>query len=275
MIPKFSIVMAYYDRKPLLLHTLGSIAASTQSKNTEVIIVDDGSSEEHRLEDIVDDYPFVIKLIRQEPEDKWYINPCIPFNLGIKEAKGDIIVLQNPECFHLGDILEFAANNITEDQYFTCHAYSLSKEDTEKMDQIDPVIINSFNQPFNTSSLPFEIRNRPMYAEGGSGYYNHYEHRPVGYHFCAITKKENMEDLGGFDERYATGWGFDDNELIERVKRMGLKICFIPYPMVLHQNHYKPGGPNPNPDDINKNYTLFNEVTVKETGWGVNQYDTL
>ena len=266
MIPKFSVVMAFYDRKPLLLHTLRSIAASTQSKNTEVIIVDDGSSEEHRLEDIVNDYPFTIKLIRQEPEDKWYINPCIPFNLGIKEAKGDTIVLQNPECFHLGDILE-SATNITDHQYFTYHAYSLSKEDTEKMDQIDPVAINNFKKSLNASSLPFDILNRGMYNEGGSGYYDHYQFRPVGYHFCAITKKENMEDLGGFDERYATGCGFDDNELLERVKRMGLKICFIPYPMVLHQNHYKPGGSNPNPDDISKNYTLFNEVTLKENGW--------
>ena len=105
MTPIFSIVMAYHNRKPLLLHTLRSIAASTQAKYTEVIIVDDGSSDDHRLEDIVDDYPFVIKLIRQETEDKWYINPCIPFNLGIKEATGDIIVIQNPECFHLGDVL--------------------------------------------------------------------------------------------------------------------------------------------------------------------------
>tara|TARA_Y100000034_G_scaffold130671_1_gene189653 strand:+ start:3883 stop:4695 length:813 start_codon:yes stop_codon:yes gene_type:complete len=267
--PIFSIVMAYHNRKPLLLHTLRSIAASTQAKYTEVIIVDDGSSDDHRLEDIVDDYPFVIKLIRQETEDKWYINPCIPFNLGIKEATGDIIVIQNPECFHLGDVLKFATA-IDDDTYYSYHAYSLSKEKTEKMDCIDPKMINELGNKVTTSSLPFGLENKTMNMEGGDGYYNHYQYRPTGYHFCAITKRRNMEDLGGFDERYATGSGFDDNELVERVKRKGLKLLLVSYPMVLHQNHYE-GWKRPDPSLIHQNLKLFNEVTLQETTWRVNQ----
>ena len=269
MTPIFSIVMAYHNRKPLLLHTLRSIAASTQAKYTEVIIVDDGSSDDHRLEDIVDDYPFVIKLIRQETEDKWYINPCIPFNLGIKEATGDIIVIQNPECFHLGDVLNFATP-IDDNAYYSYHAYSLSQENTEKMKSIDPKVINELGNNLNTSYLPFEIKNVRMNEEGGEGYYNHYQHRATGYHFCAITKRHNMEDLGGFDERYATGSGFDDNELVERVKRKGLDLFFVGYPMVLHQNHYKGWNPAP-PYLINQNLKLFNEVTLQETTWRANQ----
>ena len=84
MKPLLSIVMAYHDRKPLLLQTLKSISFSSQVDYTEIIIVDDGSSEEHRLDNINEEVieltgkKLDIKVIRIEPENKWYSNPCIP-----------------------------------------------------------------------------------------------------------------------------------------------------------------------------------------------------
>ena len=268
MTPLLSVVMAYHDRKPLLLQTLRSIEFSKQTDNIEVIIVDDGSSEEHRLEDIVNQYSFKIKLLRQEPEDKWYINPCVPYNIGIKEATGKILVIQNPECFHLGDVLDFATT-IQEHMYYTYHAYSLTKDNTKLVPQIDLSHFIKEGQLVNPEWLPFPLYDKGMNTEGGDGYYNHIAHRANGYHFCAVTYRENMVDLGGFDERYATGAGFDDNELIVRVQRKGLAVAFVQYPIVLHQNHYKEV-----PQDINryqKNFKLFTEVTLKETSWKVNQ----
>ena len=40
-------------------------------------------------------------------------NPCIPYNIGIKAASGDIIVLQ-PEVMHIGDCLSFINDNLNE-----------------------------------------------------------------------------------------------------------------------------------------------------------------
>ena len=128
--PKISIVTAYYNRKNLFLNTLKSISASKHVKDIEVVVVDDASDKKHRLEDIVDNYPFPINLIRTELEDKWYVNPCIPFNKAIKAAKADLIMLQNPECYHNGDLLDTALDHTKDDNYITFACYSLNKIQT-------------------------------------------------------------------------------------------------------------------------------------------------
>ena len=100
-----SIVTAYFNRKKLFTKTLESFEKSN-CKNFEVIAVDDGSHEEERLEDLMVKFPF-LKVIRLEKKDRWYVNPCIPFNIGFKNAIGDKIIIQNPECFHSDDIISY------------------------------------------------------------------------------------------------------------------------------------------------------------------------
>lgn len=121
---KISIVMAYYNRKEQLITTFDTIKLSSYS-NFEVIIVDDTSNDENRLEDIIDNYNFTIKLIRIEPINKTWINSCIPYNIGIQNAIGDIIILQNPEVCHIGDILTYVNKYMKEDQYISFSCYAL------------------------------------------------------------------------------------------------------------------------------------------------------
>ncbi|WP_435523778.1 glycosyltransferase family 2 protein [Chryseobacterium indoltheticum] len=44
--------------------------------------------------------------------------------------------------------------------------------------------------------------------------------------------------MGGFDERFAKGIAFDDNEFLYRVNLKGLEVQIVEDPIVLHQNHY-------------------------------------
>jgi GT2 family glycosyltransferase len=255
-----SIVTAYHNRKKLFLKTLESIEKS-QYKDIEVIVVDDGSSDEHRLEDILPKYPF-LKLIRLENKDKWYVNPCVPYNVGFKEAKGDIIIIQNPECYHFHDVISYAVENLKKEDYFSFSCYSLDRDSTEN---IDSTLTRSF------------IVNKSITSDGDNGWYNHSLYRPVGYHFCSAIHKENLDDLGGFDERYADGIAFDDNELLVRINKKGLKIKIIDTHTVLHQWHYSSN----NYQKVNaqtlieKNRRLLNEVTMRESGWRVNKNNWL
>lgn len=250
-----SIVTAYNNRKQLFIKTLESIKKS-QFKDIEVIVVDDGSSPEHRLENILHEYPF-LKLIRLENKDKWYVNPCIPYNIGFKEAKGDIIIIQNPECYHFHDVITYAVENLTKDGYFSFSCYSLDKNST---DNIDSILDKNF------------IVNKSISFDGDKGWYNHGYYRPVEYHFCSAIHRENLIDLGGFDERYAEGIAFDDNEILVRIKRKGLKVKIIDSHTVLHQWHYSSSTYNrPNAGVlIEKNRTLLHNVTMKETEWRTN-----
>jgi len=220
---KLSIVTAYYNRKDLFLKTLDSIEQSERTKDIEFIVVDDASREDQRLEDIQDNYSFPIHIIRQEKENKSYINPCVPFNLGFAKAKGDLILIQNPECFHVGDLLSSALENTTDENYLVFAAYALSKEDTETLGE---------------KGKQINLLNKVSNGGQQDGWYNHSVINPRPLHFASCITKKNLEELGGFDEAYAQGIGYDDDELLMRIRHKGLKVEICDNPFILHQNHY-------------------------------------
>lgn len=223
-----SIVTAYYNRKKLFIRTLESIARTSLTESFEVIAIDDGSKEEERLEDLVSIFPF-LKVIRLEPKNKWYSNSCIPFNIGFNVAKGDKIIIQNPECLHHDDILKYTNENLKSNEYLSFGCYSLDKLTTDNLDEI----LLQKNQITNI------IQEGEVYVknDGDAGWYNHSLYRSVGYHFCTAITKKDLDYLGGFDERFSLGIAYDDDEFLKRVKKM-FKIIFIDTCIVLHQNHY-------------------------------------
>ena len=111
--------MTYYRRIRELKNTLSSFR-ETKHEDFQVIIVDHGTwnDEEHDSTQITEDFKDIdIKLIRINPEDKWWPNPSVPFNIGFGKASGEKIILQNAECFHNGDIISFTANNLKENMW--------------------------------------------------------------------------------------------------------------------------------------------------------------
>lgn len=251
---KISIVTSYYNRKELFRRTLRSIAKS-QYKDIEVIAVDDASSPEHRIEDFANEFSF-LRVIRIEPEDKWYTNCCIPFNFGLREAKGDIIVLQNPECLHVGDVLSYLNKNTNDSNYITVSTYGLNSKSNEILAQhCDNNTVMDFFM-----SLP----QRPYMGDRTLGWYNHSRYRPEAWHFCSAMTRQNMAKLNGFDERYAKGVAYDDSEFIIRIRRLGLKVIITEDVSVIHQYH-GPTGTIPNEAELwKKNQLILRDVTMKE-----------
>jgi glycosyltransferase involved in cell wall biosynthesis len=222
-----SIVTGYYNRKDLFYRTLKSIEKS-KYKDIELIAVDDGSSPEHRIEDLRDEFPF-LKIKRIEKSSKWYINPCITFNIGIREAKGDIIVLQNPECFHVHDVLTYLSENIDDTKYISLSAYGFN----QYCNNILPEYMTNDTVDKLLKSLP----QLPYMGGDSLGWYNHSKFRPVHFHFCSAISRNNMAKLNGFDERYAQGIGYDDDEIIARIRKLGLNLIIEDNISVIHQYH--------------------------------------
>jgi glycosyltransferase involved in cell wall biosynthesis len=254
--------MTYYNRKELFYNTIKSIARSKFTK-FEVIVVDDGSSPEHRLEEYIKEFPF-LKIIRIEPENKNYVNPCIPFNIGINAALGDIIMLQNPECYHTGDILTHAYKFVNDGNYISYSTYAIT-ENTYK------VMLEQIKAGTITTNYLKLLPQRPTGGVDLDGWYNHSIYRPMCYHFCSAISRNNMVKLNGFDERYRDGIGYDDNEFLERIKRLGLNIMIEDDLSVIHQYHETVFYNKPNIMALSeKNMQLFRDMTLKETQIKVN-----
>jgi hypothetical protein len=140
--------------------------------------------------------------------------------MGMREATGDLVILQSPECYHVGDVIAYAINNIRPNLYLSFGCYAINKEETvDFLKGINPKIGNY------------------IIKETKNGWYNHSQHRPKAYHFCSAILRKDLDIIGGFDERYARGWAFDDDDFIRRIKASGMNVNIVDNPFVIHQFH--------------------------------------
>ena len=232
-----SIVMTYRDRQEQLTRTLESLK-QYDPMDFNVIIVDDCSVRLIEYQEL----PYECKVIRIE--EKIYPNSSQVYNIGFLNAlDSDIIIIQNAECYHGGDILGYA-KTIKEDQYITFACYSQGQEE----------------EPGSV------INNRCATFDGESAWYNHPIYRPVGYHFCSAITIRNLIKLNGFDERFSPGIGYEDDYLLYRIRLLGLKVEITSDPIVYHQWHYTQVDLPNKLELIEKNKLLYQEL-IKENNY--------
>lgn len=210
--PRVAVVMTYFNRQRQLIRTLRSFN-KYDPDDFEVIIVDDGSTDREKL--ILPRFEFDIRIIRIT--NKSWIQGDPAWNIGFAQAlkhDPEIIMLQNAECVHSGDVLGYAIDTLTERKYISFGCYSLRAGD------------------------PFRVLNmRHVDYDGDNAWYNHPDIWPCGYHFCSAITTENLIKLNGFDERFRNGIGYDDDDFLRRVVNLGLNVEITYDPIVFHQWH--------------------------------------
>jgi len=223
-----AIVCTYYNRQKQLERTLESFKQYDPDE-FRVIIVDDGSNNDIKLP-VTKFETVVLKMY-----NKTWIQGDSAWNIGLYYALlkyPDIIIIQNAECYHVGDILSYA-KRVTDKTYISFGCYSQSKDG-------------------------FDIFNKGASFGGESAWYNHPVYRPVGYHFCAAITTDNLKRMNGFDERFSFGAGYDDDYLLHQIKSLGLNIEITSEPYVVHQWHESNKSYNNDLYKINEN--IYNEL---------------
>jgi len=231
-----SIVMAAHNRKNQLPLTLESLKES-KHPNFEVIIVDDASDDDQVVSDFiaVGDYEFDVKIIPISRQEKTWVNPCMAYNIGIRYATKEVILLQNAEVMHVGDVLKFTAENIRPRDWLTFNCYGLDRKKTEALrngQRLSHSDIEKMSQRIGGNSVA---------RDDVDGWLNHYERHFVAYHYCgAIFREDLMRDLGGFSEDFKDLIGGDDDHFVRNLVRLkyNFKIStFNTQPFTLHLHH--------------------------------------
>ena len=207
-----TIVITYYQRQAQLNKTLQSFM-QYDPKDFNVVIVDDASPDEVKIPHFTD---FKIDVIRIT--NKAWKNASIPFNIGFNKAlekNPNIIIIQNAESCHMGDILAYA-KTVTDENYISFPCYSQGKGEAP-------------GSAMNHKCATFE---------GESAWYNHPFHNPRYYHFCSAITTNNLIKLNGFDERFADGFAYDDDYFVHQIRCLKLRIDLPGEPFVVHQWHY-------------------------------------
>jgi len=234
--PLISIVMTYFNnRKKQTIRTLDGFQKNYYNKyEFEVIIVDDASDKKFNLDNDIVKYNYPINLIKISKEEKGNrTNPCIPYNVGFRQANGKIIIIQNPECYHATDILGYTLENLTEQDYFSFSCYSGNSEEITKQilesDNIYDLILDKEFDTLNHKIIDCSWYNHPTILG-----------RTTNYHFCSAIYKSKLDLIGGFNEEFANGYCYDDDELLLSIKyNLNLNINTIDPSegLVIHQYH--------------------------------------
>jgi glycosyltransferase involved in cell wall biosynthesis len=235
-----SIVIAYYNRKSQLLFTLESFKKS-EYFNFEVIIVDDNSEEDQRVNSYLEisEYDFKIKVITIEEHEKTWINPSVAYNIAVTHATKDIVILQNAEVCHVGDVISYVAKHLKPNDWLTFNCYGLGEHSTNEVyrsNQLGYQTIVSASQNIGGNSVG---------QVDSSGWLNHYDKFFVAYHYCgAIYRNDLLGKMeGGFSKDFENLVGGDDDEFVKRLIYKDFKFKIPEFkaslPFVVHLYHEK------------------------------------
>ncbi len=215
--PLISIIILNYNAGELLLKCVESVSKSTY-KNIEIIVVDNISQDNsHKIckEKFVD-----IHII----ENQENLGYCEGNNVGIRNAKGEFIVILNPDTIVEEDWLEnllFAYNQMGDGLY---QPKILSLEDKK--------IIQSTGNMLQIFGFGF-ARDKGEVDKN-----THLKIEEVGYASgtCLFTSSKVLKKIGLFDSFIFLY--HDDLDLGWRAAQMGIKSFFVPKSIIYHAESY-------------------------------------
>jgi hypothetical protein len=203
---KYSIILPYY-RRPELKDTLQSFDYKyTGREDFEVIIIEDSKNasddQQHTtLMNIINEFKERL-TVRHYIDDFVSFNPAHKYNLGFTKSSGQYIVLSSPEVIHESDILD------------------------------------GFDTAFCKDNKSYIVCSCKAVEDGKFlMWYQNSIHRNVLFHFCSAMSRENFIKIGGFDESYCKGIGFEDEDLVARIIGNGIKIIPRDDLITIHVEH--------------------------------------
>lgn len=212
-----SIIILNYNSGKLLSNCVRSIYESN-FKNYEIIVVDNASHDQSETE-CKEKFPD-IKLIKNEKN----LGFCEGNNIGIKAAKGNFIIILNPdtevdnECF---------SNLLKAYEEYGVGLYQpklLALQDKMKINSAgNRIQIFGFGYSRGKGEIDNESYNKVKIISYPSG-------------ACLFTTKKTLENIGNF-ESFLFAF-HDDLDLGWRAAKLGIKSFYIPSAIVYHMESY-------------------------------------
>ena len=231
-----TVITCTYNRAEQLARGLATIFKQTVLPD-ELVVVDDGSSDETRS---------VVERFHGHGVDIKYIYvdypapriSCIPRNIGIKQATGDILIFTEPEALQFRDNIEKLLQRMKEhpnNTILASQAWTMGEKIYKKLEEI------YFENPQRLIEHPFAMLTDAEHpsnivAPDSDWGITGEAHCNAGILFAC--RKEWLMDIRGFDESFE-GHAHDDFNLFERLAIYGKGILKCPDIPVVHQWHDK------------------------------------
>lgn len=210
-----SVIICTLDRRQILVRALDSVAAASErlaalDASVEIILVDNSSH--HGTVAVSEQWAVSAKVpvtIVREPRR----GLAIARNAGIRNASGDILVFTDDDCQLASDYLEKTLAHYAKDQ--------------------QPVIRCGRVELGDPTDLPFTIKTDTKDAVLTSIY-----DRDTFIAGCNMTmRRDVVQIIGGFDERFGAGTPFrasEETDFIYRAYSTGIRIEYRANMLIYH-----------------------------------------
>ena len=232
-----SIIISFYERLEHLRCCLDSLKLSS-SDFDEVIITDDGSSEEtiSNLSKMIASYDFSINHIWQ-PKQGFRV--AAARNNGIRQAKGDYLIFFDSDFLILPDAIKYHLNLAKSRRFVAGNCKYLTEPQTDSVFKADifPEFLKNLYKQLPEKEM---IKDHRRFIKRTILFKLHLKSlkkQSLGGHFSIFRK--DIEYVNGYDENFK-GWGGEDEDLGIRLVKAGIYgRSAIRYAKVLHMWHPK------------------------------------
>ena len=225
--PKLSVVVICWNDWKVLQDCLRSVFDGTHKIDFEVIVTDNGSSDDS-VDLVRRNFP-AVRVV----ENRANLGFAGGNNAGIREARGEYILILNPDTLcHDGSFdrwIEFADRH-PETGAFGCRV--LNPDGTyQESARPFPSLRGSFIAAVGMRPLAYVVPAlRSDRYEGWKGD----TEREIDWQSgcCVLFRGELLKSLGGFDDQFF--YHFEEVDLCRRVWKAGYPIRFTPDPTITH-----------------------------------------
>ena len=227
---KLSIIIVNFNTKDLLKNCLDSIFKGLKKSvvSFEVLVVDNASTDES-VEMVKNRFP-KIKLIK----NKENLGFSKANNKGVKIAKGECILLLNPDTIIPKETLPFMVDFMDKNKdvgIATCRVELPSGE-------LDDACHRGFPTPWNAFCHFLGLGRLFPQSKFFNGYHLGYQNMDEIHEVDAcvgaflLIRRRAGEEVGWLDEDYF--WYGEDLDFCFRIKKGGWKIIFVPKVKIIH-----------------------------------------
>jgi len=225
---KISIIIVNWNVKNYLLKCIESIEKNIKNIPYEIIVVDNNSSD-GSVNAIKKNFPHVKLIVNCSNEGFAKAN-----NQAIKKAKGEFIMLLNPDCIIKSSTITKMIDFMSKNDDCAILGPKLINEDGSLQASCRNYLTNWHLALSHLlfKFLPDKLKGKLIFEHS-----DHSVTREVDWMVgaCLMTKRKAIEEIGGLDENFFMF--HEDTDWCYRFKKQGWKIIFFPDAEVIHHGN--------------------------------------